>query len=130
VTTFGSGTTLCTIGADGSLNNCAATGGAAMNDASHLVVSGGVSYAANDQGVTSCAVNTDGTISSCVYAAVPGITEAYDFAVIGTTGYFLGEGASTDIYACTVNPATGTVSNCAISDGGLAAISGYAIGIQ
>jgi hypothetical protein len=136
VSTFGSGTTLCTIASDGSLSNCALTGGATMTDAAHLVVSGGFSYAAVSDapysaGFTSCTVNTDGTLSSCGYAVQANDSESYDFAVIGTAGYLLDEGTSTtDIYACTVNPATGAISNCAISDGGLPAIGGYGLAIQ
>jgi hypothetical protein len=67
-------------------------------------------------------VNNDGTLSSCVYTVLPGGNTSFDFAVLGTTGYLLATGTTTDIYACTVNPATVTVSNCAVSDGGLSSI--------
>jgi hypothetical protein len=138
VTTFGySASWLCKIAADGSVNNCAVTGGSAMQAAAGIRVAGGFSYAAvgstlGTAGITTCVINaTDGTLSGCVNYPVATATLGMDVAVEGTDAYLLASDASgADIFHCTLNVNSGAISACTVSDGGLSGLDGYAIGLQ
>jgi hypothetical protein len=109
-----------------------------MDNAAGIRIAGGFSYAAvgnsaGTAGITSCVVSsTDGNLSGCVSYPVATDTTSMDVAVDGTDAYLLSYVASggAGIFHCTLNPGSGAISACAVSNGGLTGLGGYAIGVQ
>jgi hypothetical protein len=109
-----------------------------MDDAAGIRTAGAFSYAAvgngaGTAGITSCVINsTDGSLSGCVSYPVATAINAMDVAIDGTDAYLLSNVASggAAIFHCALNPGTGVISACTVSNGGLTGLDGYAIGVQ
>ncbi len=111
---------VCGVGVGGALSSCAATA-SGVNSAFEITLSGSTAYIADaTDGLATCTIDGAGGLSSCAVTAIGSSLEVMAFAPNGTNGYLIGQNFNTfssDVYLCTIN--AGSVSNCAVSDGGV-----------
>lgn len=106
---------MCAVSAtDGTLSNCTTVTNSAVSGAAQMKIFGSYLYAAVNGGITSCLIAGDGTLGNCASYAVGGYT--YDIAILDTDAYVT---TDQNIYHCTVNQATGTLSACTLTNGDL-----------
>jgi hypothetical protein len=114
---------LCITGSDGSVNSCQVQGGAPLNGAATVKLSGGFIYGVQFFAgtLTTCPVHADGTLGLCVNSTVSSaVGNGIDVAVNGTDLYFAAyDRQGQDNFHCALDPSVGTISNCQISDGGI-----------
>jgi DNA-binding beta-propeller fold protein YncE len=97
------------------LSNCMTTG-AGFDGPEDLVISGGYAYVTNTSNdtVSTCVVSgVNGTLSACTTSPVSG--QPMGIALRGSQAYI--STRNHGIYLCAVS-GTGTLSNCALSNGG------------
>lgn len=108
----------CSVAGDGNLTPCADTGIATDGDGA-LTVAGGLVFLTPWGGsvIMACPINGNGTLSACTSSAVPGagggtsVATAVDSVNVYTI-------TASDVEHCLLDPSTGLLSACAVSDGG------------
>ncbi len=121
----GSTIDVCAIDAtSGLLSNCAATGQSAWY---WLTSANGYLYTSQGAGVGVCPISVGGGLSTCATSTIAtGITQIWAVTISGSRAYVTAEtsgpppffSTSFDVYLCSVSPIDGSLSNCAVSDGG------------
>lgn len=113
VAQYGSGVSVCAGGA--TLSGCTSTAGSAGNDATGIAFYGSYAYIAQfGSSVDMCAVAGDGTLSSCTSTG-SNFTDVTQLTVQGA--YLYGANANNPgrVTYCAINPADGSLSNCAVT---------------
>jgi Lactonase, 7-bladed beta-propeller len=121
----GSTIDVCALDATtGLLSNCAATTQSAWY---WLTSANGYLYTSKGAGVGVCPISTGGGLSTCATSTIAaGVSQIWAVTINGSRAYVTAETASPppvfstsfNVYLCSVSPIDGSLSNCAVSDGG------------